>query len=87
MSSTIYAITGNICAERIKAGRALHTPPLTQKGLADQARLLGLEHMSVNVLSRIENNRRHVYDAELRVLAKALDVSMAWLVGCTDVYP
>ena len=35
----------------------------------------------------IEKNQRHVCDAELLVLAKALHVSMEWLVGDTDLFP
>lgn len=33
------------------------------------------------VISRIERNQRHVCDAELRLLSKALGVSMEWLCG------
>ena len=29
-------------------------------------------------------NQRHVCDAELRIIAKALDVAMEWLVGDSD---
>ena len=34
------------------------------------------------IISRIEKNQRHVCDAELKMLAKALGVSMEWL--CED---
>ena len=34
--------------------------------------------------SRIEKNQRHVCDAELRMIAKALEVTMEWLVGDSD---
>ena len=40
--------------------------------------------MTKLIISRIEQNQRHVCDAELRILAKALGVSMEWLVGDTD---
>ena len=32
----------------------------------------------------IEKNQRHVCDAELRIIAKALGVTMDWLCGDTD---
>ena len=37
--------------------------------------------MTPLMISRIEKNQRHVCDAELRMLAKALGVSMDWLCG------
>jgi len=42
---------------------------------------MGMEDMMPLIISRIEKNQRHVCDAELRMLAKALHVSMEWLVG------
>ena len=33
------------------------------------------------LISRIEKNQRHVCDAELLALSKALNVSMDWLCG------
>ncbi len=78
-----YLIKGNICSERVRLGRALQKPPFTQDDLAREVNLLGLE-MSALMISRIEKNERHVCDAELRILAQALHVSMEWLVGDTD---
>ena len=80
----MFAIKGNICSERIRLGRALHTPPLTQEQLATKIQLLGLD-MATVIISRIEKNDRHVCDAELRILAQALNVSMEWLCGDTDI--
>ena len=37
--------------------------------------------MTPLIVSRIEKNQRHVCDAELRILAKALGVTMDWLCG------
>ena len=37
--------------------------------------------MTTLIISRIEKNQRHVCDAELRMIAKALNVTMDWLVG------
>lgn len=84
MTRSRFIIKGNICYERVRIGRALHKPPLTQEELAREIQLLGVEDMTKLIISRIEKNQRHVCDAELRILAKALNVSMEWLVGDTD---
>ena len=80
----MFTMQGNVCGDRIRLGRAMHKPPLTQEGLAIKIQLeYGLE-ITTNILSRVEKNRRHVIDEELRVIAKALNVSMDWLVGDTN---
>jgi transcriptional regulator with XRE-family HTH domain len=80
----MFAIKGNLCGERVRVGRALHKPPLTQEGLVKKIQLLGLE-ISKMIISRIERGERHVVDGELRVIAQALGVSMEWLVQDTDM--
>ena len=77
MGKNLFLIRGNICAERVRLGRAL------QDDLARKIQLLGME-MTPLIISRIEKNQRHVCDAELRTLARALSVSMDWLCGDTD---
>lgn len=74
-------IPGNICADRIKLGRALQSPPITQEELAIRIQLMGYADMPKLIISRIESNRRHVCDVELKIIAEALNVSMEWLVG------
>lgn len=64
----------------MRLGRALQKPPLTQDELARKMQFMGME-MTPLILSRIEKNQRHVCDAELRMLAKALGVTMDWLCG------
>ena len=81
---SMFSVAGNICGERIRLGRALHKPPLTQQGLANKINFLGFDNITKMVISRIEKNERHVIDAELKVIAEALNVSMEWLVGDTD---
>lgn len=85
MARSMFMIQGNLCAERVRLGRALQKPPMTQEDLARKIQLMGGENMTKLIISRIESNERHVCDAELRILAKALGVSMDWLVGDTDV--
>lgn len=83
MARNLFAINGNICGDRIRIARALHKPPLTQEQLAIEIQLNGLE-MTQLMISRIEKNQRHVIDAELLALSKALGVSMDWLCGAGE---
>ncbi len=80
MSKKSFLIKGNICGERIRLGRALQKPPITQEELARKINLMGFE-ITPLIISRIEKNQRHVCDAELLILANALGVSMEWLCG------
>lgn len=81
MGKSMFTIKGNICSERVRLGRALQKPPITQDELAKKLQFMGMEDMTTLIISRIEKNQRHVCDAELRMLAKALGVTMEWLVG------
>ena len=78
-----FQIKGNICGDRVRIGRAVHKPALTQEDLAREINLLGME-MTPLIISRIEKNQRHVCDGELVMLAKALGVSLDWLCGLVD---
>ncbi len=80
MAKSMFLIKGNICADRVRLGRALQRPPMTQDDLARKIQFIGMD-MTPLIISRIEKNQRHVCDAELKVLAKALGVSMDWLCG------
>ena len=71
-------IEGNICGDRIRLARAMQKPPMTQEDLAREINLMGMD-MTKLIISRIEKNQRHVCDAELKMLAKALGVTMEWL--------
>lgn len=59
------------------------SPPLTQKELAVKIQLIGLDITPI-ILSRIEQNKRHVCDAELKAIALALNVSVDWLICGTE---
>lgn len=83
VSRKLFMIQGNICGERVRLGRALQKPPITQEELACKIQLMGME-ITPLIISRIEKNQRHVCDAELRMLAKALGVTMDWLCGDND---
>lgn len=73
-----FLVEGNICGDRVRVARAYRK--LEQKDLAREINLLGME-MTPLIVSRIENNQRHVCDAELLMLSKVLNVSMEWLCG------
>jgi len=83
MGKTMFTIQGNICGDRVRLGRAMHKPPLTQQGLANKIQFLGYD-ITKTIISRIEKRERHVIDAELKVIAQALGVSMEWLVEDTE---
>lgn len=81
MASKKFLIEGNICGDRIRLARAMHKPPMRQEDLAREVNLLGMD-MTKLIVSRIEKGQRHVCDGELKILAKALGVTMEWL--CAD---
>lgn len=81
MGKSMFLVEGNLCGERVRLGRAMHKPPLTQEELAREIQFMGFEGMTKLIISRIEKNQRHVCDAELLALSRALHVSMDWLVG------
>ena len=73
-----FLIEGNICGDRVRLGRAMQKPPMTQEDLAREINLMGME-ITPLIISRIEKGQRHVCDAELLMLSKALGLSMDWL--------
>lgn len=79
----MFAIKGNICGRRIQLGRILQKPPLSQSELAVKIQLLGL-NMTPIMISRIEKNERHVCDAELKIIAQALNLPINWLLEATE---
>ena len=80
MAKKPFLIPGNICGGRVRLRRALQKPPMTQEDLATKINLMGYD-ITPLIISRIEKNQRHVCDIELKILAKALGVSMDWLCG------
>ena len=83
MAKNMFLIPGNVCGDRVRLGRAMHKPPMTQDDLAREINLLGME-ITPLIISRIEKNQRHVCDAELVMLSRALGKSMEWLCGLDD---
>ena len=70
-----------MCGSRVRLGRVLQKPPITQEELAQRIQFMGYENMTKRIISQIERNQRHVCDLELMLLSKALNVRMEWLCG------
>ena len=46
MGKSMFTIKGNICSERVRLGRALQKPPITQEDLAKKLQFMGMEDMT-----------------------------------------
>ncbi len=70
----------NIVGLKIKEARKSHNPPFTQEKLAIELQILGWNIDRFGV-SKIERTERQVLDKEVVLLADALGVSVAYLLG------
>jgi HTH-type transcriptional regulator, cell division transcriptional repressor len=70
----------NIVGPRVREARLNRQPPLTQDELAKKLKKFGLEIDRVGI-SKIETGLRQVHDREVVHLARALEVSVAWLLN------
>ena len=71
----------NIVGDRVRKARLNAKPPITQGDLVARLQVQGLEYMDQAKISRIESATRPVYDYEVVQLARALDVSVSWLLS------
>ena len=69
----------NLCGKRLAQLRRTYTPKLSQRALADQLQLCGLD-LDKNAIQKIESGQRFVTDIELVQLAKVLRVSLVQLL-------
>ena len=69
----------NIVGNRVRQARFLRNPPLTQDELSGQLAKLGVVIDRAGI-SKIEIGIRSVLDFEVRALARALGVSVSWLL-------
>lgn len=74
----------NVIANRLRAARQLHNPPLSLEATARRTLALTGYRITKDMLVKIENDRRSVYDYEVRALALALSVDARFLLGLTD---
>ena len=58
----MFSTKGNISGDRIRLGRAMQKPPMTQEDLERKLQLMGCE-LTSRMLSRIELGERHVCDS------------------------
>ena len=77
----IYWFEGskNIIGNRVKEARNSTNPAITQADLSARLEILGLKLDRVSI-SKIESGDRFVSDYEVLSLAKALKVSVGWLL-------
>lgn len=71
--------TLNLCGVKVKALRQAMEPKVSQRMLAEQLQLFGLD-IDKNAVQRIECGKRFVTDIELTALAKIFHVSLDELV-------
>lgn len=64
----------NICGEKIYILRKQHYPKMSQRILAEQLQVKGID-VDKNAIQRIESGERFVTDIELKVLAEIFNVS------------
>jgi transcriptional regulator with XRE-family HTH domain len=71
----------NIVGDRVHEARLKAKPPITQEDLVARLQVQGLGYMDQAKISRIESGTRPVYDYEIVQLARALGVSVNWLLS------
>ena len=71
--------TLNLCGRKIKELRQGMHPAVSQRMLADQLQLLGLD-LDKNAIQRIECGKRFVTDIELSTFAKIFDITVDELI-------
>ena len=70
----------NITGERARLARERAKPLITQADLAARLQVEGLRLERVTI-SKIETGYREVTDVEASAIAKALGVTVSWLLG------
>ena len=64
----------NLCGDKIYTLRKQQTPKMSQRILAEQLQIKGID-VDKNAVQRIESGERFVTDIELKVLAEIFHVS------------
>jgi len=70
----------NIVGARVRQARKMAKPQITQLDLVARLQVLGVR-IDQSGLSKLESRRRPVSDIEVVALARALSVSVSWLLG------
>jgi len=71
----------NIIGARIRKARIDAKPPMTQLDLVARLQIEGLKDIDQPIVSRIEKGERLITDYEIKAMAKALKVSVGWLLN------
>ena len=74
----------NIVGIRVRQARKAAKPPITQSDLIARLQLLDM-NIDQSGLSKIENGQRPVSDMEVLAFARALKVSVSWLLEGNNV--
>ena len=69
----------NVVGNRVREARKQAKPSIAQKDLVARLQVLGLK-VDQSTISKIEQGVRPVFDFEVVALAKALKVSITWLL-------
>ena len=69
----------NLVGVRVRQARKNAKPPITQTELVARLQVLGMM-IDQSGVSKLESGQRPVFDTEVVVLAKALKVSVVWLL-------
>jgi len=69
----------NIVGVRVRQARKAAKPPITQIDLVARLQVLSMM-IDQSAVSKIESGQRPVLDVEVAALAKALKVSVGWLL-------
>lgn len=67
--------SNNLCGIKIKEIRQSKQPKMSQRALADQLQLAGID-LDKNAIQRIESGQRFVTDIELVAFCKILNVTL-----------
>ena len=70
----------NIVGKRIAEARRVFRPPMTQDALSGRLARIGIP-LDRAAIAKIETNHRRVLDYEVKAIADALGVQIAWLFG------
>jgi transcriptional regulator with XRE-family HTH domain len=80
ISTIIYPVEKkNLVGVRVRQARKNAKPPITQRDLVARLQVLGMRIDQAGI-SKIESGQRPVFDTEVVALAKALKLSVSWLL-------
>ena len=80
MKKTIKAGKRNIVGTRVRQARLKLSPAVSQDDLAGRLAAQGIT-LDRSAVTRIESQDRYVMDYEVKAIARALKVTVAWLMG------